>query len=249
MFELLPEVSEIAARMQTLQDRAKETEAFTTLGRLKDAAMKIGIAWCRSWYGYHANVYYRYFEPPSKHAFFDKAHGLTSRSSYENKTTGSWEECEPTEVIAKIERQAGNPNKKPIVALIQESNLAFQRDKQSLLSIIDILIEQSSSAYLIEIKEQLNNLQIKRESDFLKAWRTDPPYKTNDLRALQQGGLMTPPHLSFLCQVYAMEYSLNQIRALGDIAERVQAHLNRLKLRQNTTLSSTTIFLGHGRSP
>ena len=88
-----------------------------------------------------------------------------------------------------------------------------------------------------------------QESDFLKAWRPGPPHETNDQRALQQGGLQTPPHLGYLSQIYAMGNPFNQIRALGEFAEQIQAHLNRLKPIQNTASNSRTIFVGHGRSP
>lgn len=71
MIDLMAEVSDIAERMQKLQNHARDIEAHRILGKLRDAAVEVGNAWCRSWFGYHANVYYRYFDTPSNQAFFD----------------------------------------------------------------------------------------------------------------------------------------------------------------------------------
>jgi hypothetical protein len=54
--------------------RAGNQEAAST--RLQDAAERVGHAWCGSWTGCQANVYYRSFQPPESRDNFSAEWGL-----------------------------------------------------------------------------------------------------------------------------------------------------------------------------
>ena len=64
MADLTDELNEIARTMEDLLTLARENDFYEILERLNQAAMKIMASASRSWFGYHANVYLKDFQPP-----------------------------------------------------------------------------------------------------------------------------------------------------------------------------------------
>ena len=59
MVDRLEELDQIAKQFEELETKARAIELHKTLKELETAALQIGQAWSRSWFGYQAYVYYR----------------------------------------------------------------------------------------------------------------------------------------------------------------------------------------------
>lgn len=75
---------------------------------LIESATEIGKSWSGSWFGYHSRVYYENFEPPPPGAVFSQEWGLMESLSMGSR--GAWHEYRFDDVVALIEKRAGNPS-------------------------------------------------------------------------------------------------------------------------------------------
>ena len=247
MADPLRELSQIAQKMVELETQAREIELPKVLDELENSASEVGNSWSGSWFGYQANVYYSYLQPPEKNAFFDKERGLDRQWEAHNRTSGSWMECDPDQVINEIQRRAGNLDMKPAMDFRAKARRQFQREKMNLLSIIDIELSHSPSQFLSEIREDLTKLTTPTGLDLLEDWIPQPPYETYDLRA-RQGGLKAPPHLRVLSRVRSIRNTLTSVISLAEVARHTEAHISRRRADLPPALTGNKVFIGHGRS-
>ena len=238
---------QIADAIDELLRHSGETNVHKSLNVLENSATAVGNAWSKSWFGYQASVYYRYFATPENRAYFNKTQGLSHEGFYEYPTTGDWVEYDADQVTREIHDRAGNPDLSAALALRQKALQMFLWGKRSLLSIIDIELTQSYSEFLVVMREELNNLTAPKERELTESWRPEPPFETNDRRAVQQGMRM-PPHLSVLSRIKSIRYTLDSAKSLAEIARHVESHLSRRRTVSAITPMATTVFIGHGHS-
>lgn len=244
------EMAGIAEEMDELLRQAGEVGLQPTLYRLREAAIEVGISASGSWIGYQANVYYRYFEKPTKDAFFNSRFGLSIQPSYLPfpRTTGDWREYDWDEVIRIIKKRAGNPDTEPTLGFRQKASEQILWRRKDLLSILDIESNESPSQFLNELKKEADELSLPTEQETLWSWAPQEP-TTDDKRAMQEG-LRAPPHLAVLARVEATQNTVATIVALRDIARQAESHIGRRKYRRHHSNSKNTrVFIGHGHSP
>ena len=92
MPDLSVELNQIVEEMEGIFQHASDIGTTETLNRLKAAATEVGKSASKSWLGYQAFVYYRYFQDPPKDAYFNSRYGLSSWKPYytDIRTSGDW---------------------------------------------------------------------------------------------------------------------------------------------------------------
>ena len=248
MDNLLAELSQMVREMEGLLAHADEIRVRKISNGLETAALEVGNSWSKSWFGYQANVYYRYFKTPEGRAYFNMTQGIIRTGYYKHPTTGDWVEYAPDQIIQEVYKRAGDPDIGPVLAFREEAKQKLQSGKNNLLSIIDIEINQSHSQFLAQAKEELDSLMASDEQELAEGWIPDPPHQTNDLRAMQQG-IKIPPHLWVLSTAKSIQSTLATTDNLTKIARQVELHISRRRWASPTTSTGNKVFVGHGRSP
>ena len=235
----------IARDLEQLAARGREPEIREPLERLRQAAEEAGKAWSRSWLGYHANVYTDDLQPPDPRAQFNPQVGL---NLFKFQLYGSWREYRSQDVEEAICRLAGSPDMKPAFALNDKASSEFHSAKFTLLSILDLELNKSSSQLLSELKEKVDNLSLVTYSELVRSWQPEK-VTSGDRLAISQG-LRTPPHLSIRAKVVATQDTLRTVTNLEELTGQITMHLSRQRIHQQMDQSTgERVFIGHGRSP
>ena len=120
--------------------------------------------------------------------------------------------------------------------------------KSSLLSILDIEFNEAPSEFLSQMSQKIRELSFSTEQELLWEWAPDER-TTEDIRAVQEGELEAPPHISVLARVQAIENTLIGIMKLREVARQTELHISRRRRRnQQNVDTGTRVFIGHGRS-
>ena len=253
MADPLEELKQIAKQLGELETKARAIELHKTLKELETSALQIGQAWSKSWFGYQANVYYRALygrniQIPPKSAYFNNNQGLSQNGYlYKNPTTPGWHEYKDDDVLKQIYELAGDPDTQPIVSLDQETRRILHREKQNILSIIDIELSQSESTFLLRAVEDLDSIKPHTPRALIRKWAPTPEYGPQDVRACQ-GGVTTPPHISLLAWTKSIRSAAASVTIMADIGRKVESHtLRRRPLSANPIVGNRT-FIGHGHS-
>lgn len=246
MAEFHEELTQIANTLDGLAEQGRQEHIQQPLDRTKRAAERVGKAWSGSWIGYHANVYYRDFQPPPPEAHFNKAWGLKA-PSFDEGSTGAWVEYESEDVKAAIYRQANGTGLDAARIFAAEANMEFLKKRRNLLSIIEVAIGDSASPFLTGLKEDIGNLTIGNSSRFLESWKPGYKLQIYDLVAANQG-TQVPPHLSVLSEVCAIQHSIRIVADLAEITRQVESHVSRQGRHQRNSSFGTRVFIGHGHS-
>ena len=242
------ELLQIAGELEQLVARAQEDYIREPLGSLKKAAEQVGKAWSGSWLGYHANVYYRNFQPPPPGAHFNKAWGL-KRPTADLGSTGDWVEYVAEDVKATIYRWANCASLEHVHTFSNEANTEFRKQQRTLLSIIEVEIGDSISPFLTDLKAKAGELKVITENQFVQGWKpTNSNLVLYDRIAAYQG-TWVPPHIAVLSEVYAIQHRINIVASLADMTRQVESHVSRQKRRQQQSSSvGARVFIGHGHS-
>ena len=239
------ELQDILRDLERLAVCVRQEDIQRPLKRLQEAAESVGQAWSRSWLGYHANVYYRNFQPPPPGIHFSGEWGLMESFSYD--TSRDWVEYKVPEVTEAIHRAAGNPDIKLARTFNNEAVIKIRRRKRQLTSIIEIELSNSNSSFLTQLKEELANISMLTANDIIQIW-APKEITSRDSLAVSQG-LWNPPHISILSQVRAIQHTMDVITGVKEITEQVASHIVRQRRRpQVGDPLGKRIFIGHGHS-
>ena len=203
------ELLAIADAMDELVERARQLDVQEPLGRLEDAAKEIGKSFSGSWLGYHANVYYKDLQPPPPGAHFSRTHGLLKRAS--NQTTGDWLEFGPDTIEAAIYAHAGHPDITASERLRVDAVREFDTWKLTALSVIESA--GSSDIFLARLRGSVEELPILHNSELINAGQPSGQLPSVDMVAAGQG-LWTPPHISVLARVHAVQCAFAAVARL-----------------------------------
>ena len=246
MTKIHEELTQMVATLEGLVERSRKEDIQQPLARTRQAAEQVGKAWSGSWIGYHANVYYRDFQPPPPGAHFNKAWGL-KKPRFDTGSTGDCVEYDSEYVRAAIYRQAGGADLEPARTFAVEADREFLKQQQTLLSIIEVAMDGLISPFLTGLNEKTGKLAVVSSNQILQSWK--PGYKLTiyDEVAANQG-THASPHLLVLSEVYAIQHSIEIAAGLAEITRQVESHVSRGHGRQQTSSVSTRVFIGHGRS-
>ena len=238
------ELAQIATRFDLLAHQSSKAEIADPLDRLHKAAEEVGKSASGSWIGYQAYVYYGQFEAPPAGAHFDQAWGLMP-GTFSSRTSEHWIEHHPDDIVAEVYRRAGNPDLALARRFNDEAHEKIDKIRSSLLSIIQVHVDQEDP-YLESIRERVNDLNLMGKADVEERLAPREKIRLHDELAVNQGR-KTPPHLSVLSEVIAINHTRSTIKKMNNVVNYVQAHLS----RRGTSVSNPTtgnVFIGHGRT-
>ena len=101
------ELLRIAEDLEQWVERGNQDDIQKPLRQLRQAAKDVKRAWSGSWLGYHANVYYRDFQPRPARAHFSQWSGLKHSNIDATNSDGEWVEFSAEEVADAIHTLAG----------------------------------------------------------------------------------------------------------------------------------------------
>ena len=102
--------------------------------------------------------------------------------------------------------------------------------------------------FLTRLKSQVEGLKLTSKFDYARAVQPRGQFMTRDMHAVQHG-MQTPPHLSVIAEVCAIQNATDSCRELAKVARRAASHLDvRGRQAQEKKRIGTNVFIGHGRS-
>jgi len=233
--------------MTELGERAEMPEFKDPLEALDQAANEVGEAFCGSWLGYHARVYYAGLQHPPPGAHFSQEWGM--QEMFGNLgTRGDWREFQPQAIIATIDARAGHPDLSTSRRMAEEAQKAFGEAKAEFLSIVESDLAAKPDAFLEKLKKEVEDLRPFSVSDVANYLSPKGKFISRDMVAIGQG-MQTPPHVQPIAEVAALNHSVGMCKSAGEKMARAASHLQRQKRRKRAEERvGTNVFIGHGRS-
>ncbi len=246
MIELVEELRNILEDLRVATKFTNDLAYGWTLDSLLENAEAVGKAWCGSWYGYQAYVYYKNFDPPPTGIYFNHKYGFEVDPFGESREESDWSEYPPDAIVSAIEEGIEGSDIKNAIKNTWKCIHEFKNKKGDVLNIIKIAQERNSP-FFDDLLDQIEKLEVKTEDEIVAK---DRPIKmvTEDPIAVQQG-IRTPPHIQFKAQAQWSINAVATVEGLGRLVEKAIEQMERVS--RTTTISRPTgsgVFIGHGRS-
>ena len=241
------ELDQIANSLEEFAERGRHQDLQGPLKDLWDAAEQVGRCSSGSWIGYHANVYYQDLRPPPPGVHFSSEWGPTGVFVPE-RTIGNWVEYDPSKVTRVIYEHAQNPDVGPANTYTEKGARAFQAQKHSILSNMEIITGNTESTTFSQLREEIEQLSLPTQAELTQSIKPARGM-TRDSRAAYQG-IWIPPHIRPMSLVLTVRTTIERIEKLAELTRQVISHGSRLQRRQQQEARvGNMIFIGHGHSP
>ncbi len=239
------ELEQLADQLDDIVSQMSRGTSQDDLERLKAVAEKVAAAWSGSWIGYHANVYYNELKPPVPGDNFSPEWGLMNSGGYDS--TG-WEECREEDIRAAILDGAGNPDLAVHDKAAARAKVVFVDKRDEVLSILESVQQRKRDSFIERLQGEAKSLKVFSAPDFVRSQAPSGQFWSRDSTAMTQG-LWTPPHISVLAEVFALQQPFRACETLARLSRRAAAHIRRLDRRAiRDERIGTNVFIGHGRS-
>jgi len=245
--ELIGQLRTIGAEMRLWADRGESVEIAEPLQCLERAAEETGKAWSGSFLGYHTRVYYQNFKVPPPGDHFSPEWGL---QGVFQGSTGGWREYQRDDVLGYIALRADEPNLSRPREASTEARKAFTDAKSDVISVLSAFLGQRDDEFLQKLKVEAEEIIALSKSDGI---RVQMPHNTSftsrDSLAMHQG-IQAAPHQEIFAEVVALRSPFSACGALGKVASRAAAHIERL-VGVRTGMQKRqgdNVFIGHGRA-
>lgn len=239
------ELLKIAALLDAIDEEGCSSEIGGPLEAIKQAAIEVGKAFCGSWLGYHACVYYGTLRPIPAGAQFSPEWGLTETFAIDD-TRGDWRQFAPEDIKRHMAQLAKGADITAAEAFERRAAGAFEDYKSDCIS---ILMQEADDPFLNKIRAEIEDLQLYGADDVVKTMQPTGPFMSRDSLAMTQG-VRVPPHIEAVAEVIALQHTAGTCKRLARFARQAGSHLfrkSRQKRRSETV--GTNVFIGHGRSP
>lgn len=211
-----------------------------------ERAQNIGKSASKSWMGYHANVYYRGFEPPPPGAHFNVEHGVSHSSS--GGPNRNWIEQSADEVWSLIMGRQGVDALKDSEARAATGLELLKSATADVSSILTIYLSDHDDSFVRRIADEVEKIRVLDAAEIANDRSPKRQVITNDLKAAQQG-TWAPPHIRAEAKITAAHQPAAHCRELAKQLDKLAAHLARASKRViRDARIGTNIFIGHGRS-
>lgn len=246
MSELPQKLFVLAETLDEIAKRGASSAVAGPLQRLRDAANEVGRSWSGAWLGYHSRVYYADFQPAPPGAHFSSEWGFDTNCVLQ-PTIGDWRECAFDAVRNHIFSIASVKSLHAVEEAAKQAAEVFDQGRDEFLSIAG-MIEHGNDSFVSRLKSQVEELKITSKFDYARAIQPRGSFMTRDMIAVGQG-MQTPPHLTVIAEICAMENAFEQCDKLAKIARRAASH-QEIRERQHSEKRriGTNVFIGHGRS-
>jgi predicted nucleotide-binding protein len=247
MSELAENLFATADKLDTIVKRAESAAVAKPLQKVRDAANEVGRAWSGGWLGYHSRVYYANFEPVPAGAHFSTEWGFDT-NYVTHPTIGDWSEFTFDQVRAHIFAVAGVKSLDDAEEFAKKAGESFQEAREEVLSVLTLAIQKAANPFLDRLKSQVDGLKLTSKFDFARAAHPRGQFMTRDMHAVQHG-IQTPPHLSVIAEVCAIQNATDRCSELAKVARRAASHLDvQTRHQSEKQRIGTNVFIGHGRS-
>lgn len=247
---LIERIQVVGEEMAALSKEGDAAEFSASLDALRNAADRIGKAWSGSWLGYQANVYYRGLKSAPAGTYFSQEWGLHER--YANDTVGDWQAFTPDEVMAVIQREAGDPDMTALAETAREAAARAMDGRAALVALLAALNrEDRLDESLLGMRKEVESVRMVDEDEVVNHWNPRREVVTRDMLALNQGS-QAPAHKRMLARIAAFRCPFNAAHELARLARDIARHAEALGMgaqQMNSRAQPTHVFIGHGRSP
>lgn len=245
MTETHEEFLKIATLLDAIDEEGCSREIGGQLEAIKQAATEVGKAFCDSWLGYHACVYYGTLGPVPAGAQFSPEWGLKETFAIDD-TRGDWRQFAPEDIKRHIVQLAKGADITAAADFERRAAGAFEDYKSDCIS---ILVQEADDPFLNKIRAEIEDLQLYGMDDVVRTMQPAGPFMSRDSLAMTQG-IRVPPHIEVVAEVIALQHTAGTCKRLARFARQAGSHLfrkSRQKRRSETV--GTNVFIGHGRSP
>ena len=246
MMLISKELTQIASQLKVYEDIQ-----LPELDALEKAANTVAKSWSGSWLGYHSKIYYAGFQSPPPYAVFSREWGIPPKGPdvLGLGSLGDWIEYEFDDVVAEINKRAGNQLPDWCYTKGKKAQEAFEEAQQSVLSLVHASSNLVNDKFIKDLVTKIESSVIFTESSFIDRQRPSGRLISRDTIAIDQG-LTTPPHMVVLSQVYAARAPFHACVDLRKFVLRLAKHvqsLDPIPIQENKM--GNKIFIGHGHSP
>jgi predicted nucleotide-binding protein len=246
MSDLSERLLETADQLESIANKSKSKAISKALSEVRDAANEVARSWSGSYIGYQSRVYYANLQPTPPGAHFSVEWG--AEPVYSQGTVGDWREYTFEGVRNQIFRLAGVNSLDAAEALTKEAKESFENAREEFLSIATLTLENASDAFLSRLKAHVDEVRILSKFDYAKAIQPRGQFMSRDMIALGQG-IQTPPHLSVIAEITALQEAPKRCMELSKIIRRAASHLEtKERHKQERRTVGTNVFIGHGHS-
>ncbi|HEV8578684.1 MAG TPA: hypothetical protein VGX68_06330, partial [Thermoanaerobaculia bacterium] len=223
------ELRSVAQELHTCSRRLDEPDLTQPIAALEEVITEVGKAWSRSWFGYHANVYYNDLRVPPPGAHFSSEWGMNR--TFSMGTRGEWVEYDVDKVKQEILRRAGQPDLESARRVATEAGERFEDAKARLTSVLEIEKTERDDAFISKLLEDATNAILIKPAQVIQHWRPSGTLMSRDSLAMSQG-LWTPPHLSLYADLIALKSTKAACDQLAGVAVKAASHLERVERRR-----------------
>ena len=246
MIDLVEELRKIRNELQAATTFSNDYAYMVTINSLLTNAKAVGKAWCGSWYGYQAYVYYKNFDSPPAGTNFDHRWGFEVDLFGESRKKSSWSEYSYDQVMGVVKEGIESTDIDNMFEHTRQWIYEFKNKKEDVIDIIKIA-QESNRSYYSNLLDRTEKLKVLTVDEIIAS---DRPIEmaTKDPIAIQQG-FRTPPHIQVIAEVHWSIRAAEAINKLGKIVEKTIAQMERTDQRKSTSYPmGENIFIGHGRS-
>lgn len=247
MDDILDDLALIVKRCKRAASLFEKEPVKTIADRVQKALDDVDASASGSWFGYHANVYYRNFEAPPPGDTFSVEWGLMERM-YE-QTSGNWIPVRYEDVERFVKQHSGVPDLDVLTETAKEIDAIVGPARRELLAMLDVLLSDKPDEALKEIRQQLA-----AHEDHLNAHKymesRNPRHRmSRDSEAITQG-VQAPPHVRIEATLMEEKSYAIGARKLCELAEQAMLYMQKkLKMKgKSVARTEGKVFIGHGRS-
>jgi hypothetical protein len=241
------ELLALAERLRVANLAARDPAFEQPIERLRAAFETVNAAFCGSWLGYHANVFYAGLRPAPPGAHFSQEWGLERLYSGMG-SVGAWEEFDPAVVRGHLLGLAGDPDLAAVEAIAERAAKTLEAAKSDALSILHHELTVSPDTFLEGLKLELEGVKATTPGGVIDYFKPAGQIMTRDMIAMGQG-LRVPSHYGVLADIMAPDNNVGICGRAADILVKAGSHLERKHRRaMKTARIGTNVFIGHGRS-
>ena len=245
MIELIDELRSIDEALRDTTICANDLAYGSTLNSLLENIKIVENAWCGSWFGYRANVYYRDFDAPTSDMYNSNNWESEAKPIRESQKDSCWCKYSDSQVDNAIEDGIKRSDIRNAFDHTGQSIDRFGEKKEDILSIIGIAQESHSSLFN-RLANRAEHLHIPTVDEIAESNKPSM-LETEDPVAKQQG-IRIPPHIRYYARVIRSIRSAEKVYELSKVVENTIAQIQRVCTTEaSPQITGNKVFIGHGR--
>jgi len=243
------ELSQIAADLRACATELAAKAIAEPAKRLEAVTNEFAAAWSGSFFGYHANIYYRDFKPPPPGDHFDIESG--HKDVYgQHIRPGTWTEYAIGDLEREIRKRADIEGPEPFVQADRKARSRYEALQGRALSLLYRAQEKAPDDKFLEAWIRKATESIPSQESIAKNLGPRRQMQTRDSIAAQ-GGITVPVHLELQSYAVVLRALHDGCEALAQTLDVISGHLGHGERQSLSTAMNAgkKIFVGHGRSP